>query len=275
MKEPVLFAIYRNALSIASYALPQFAGTISAKRFMTPTRHKRPYWEKNIINNGKEKILACQIKAWHWGEGPKILLMHGWDGRGSQLGCFVEPLVNAGFQVIAIDGPAHGDSPGVRTNLADFAHKILASQDELGSFHAVIAHSFGGAATVLAVDKGLKTEKLVLISSPSDLQAIFDRFTDFMRLSPQAKQYFQAYIEKEAQLTVQEIQMKKIISHIHSPVLLIHDKKDHEIPYSDALKLKDNLQNVDFLSTEGLGHRYILKSEEVINRVLVFLTTTL
>lgn len=272
MKEPILLTIYKNALSLTSYALPQLAGTISAKRFMTPTRHKRPYWEKNIISNGEERVLACQIKAWHWGEGPKILLMHGWDGRGSQLGHFVEPLVNAGFQVIAIDGPAHGDSPGRRTNLVDFSHKILASQDELGNFHAVIAHSFGGAATLLAANKGLQAEKLVLIASPYDLQAIFDRFTAFMRLSPQAKQHFQSYIETEAQLTVEEIQ--EIISHIRSPVLLIHDKKDLEIPYSDALKLKENLQDVDFLSTEDLGHRHILKSEQVINRVLDFLTAT-
>ncbi|WP_019215245.1 alpha/beta hydrolase [Legionella tunisiensis] len=198
--------------------------------------------------------------------------MHGWDGRGSQLGHFVEPLINAGFQVIAMDGPAHGDSPGVRTNLVDFAHKILASQDELGNFHAVIAHSFGGAATLLAANKGLQAEKLVLIASPYDLQAIFDRFATFMRLSPQAKQHFQSYIEKEAQLSVEELPMKKIISHLKTPVLLIHDKEDREIPYDDALRFKDNLQQVDFLSTEGLGHRYILKSEQVINRVLDFLT---
>lgn len=270
MKPPVLFRVYRRALAITSYALPAFAGIVLAKRFLTPTRHQRPDWEKKVIEHSEERILKAQIKSWHWGSGPQILLVHGWDGRGSQLGFFVDPLVNAGFHVIAIDGPAHGDSPGDRTNLREFAQKMLAIQQELGEFHGVIAHSFGCAVTAFAAVNGFSAKKFVFIASPCDLQDAFDRFTNFMKLSPKAKKHFQSFVEHEAQLKIEEAQMNRIVSRIQHPVLVIHDKEDQEIPYSDALKLTNDLSHVSLLSTEGLGHRRILKSEQVVTKIIDF-----
>ncbi|WED43265.1 alpha/beta hydrolase [Legionella cardiaca] len=270
MRLPLLFRIYRRALSITSYLFPALAGIISAKRFLTPTKHPRPHWEQKIIKTGEEKTLANNLKSWRWGIGPKILLLHGWDGRGSQLGFFIEPLVKAGFQVIAIDGPAHGDSPGKRTNLGEFAQKIVEIQNELGTFYGVIAHSFGGPAIILATDKGFSVSKLVLVSSPCDLQKIFDNFTHFMGLSPRSRRYFQSYIEKEAALKVRDVQPKEIIKRIGKPILIIHDKKDAEVPYSEALQLTADLHDYDYLFTEGLGHRRILKSEQLLDKIVSF-----
>lgn len=272
MKLPLLFKVYRRTLALTSYVLPSYVGVLNAKRFMTPTRHQRPEWEKKIIAGSEEKTLTSQVKSWHWGSsGPKILLVHGWDGRGSQLGFFVAPLVAAGFHVIAIDGPAHGDSPGNRTNLREFAEKMLATQQELGQLYGIIAHSFGCAATALAADNGLITQKIVLISSPFDLQDIFDRFSNFMQLSPKSKYYFQHFVETEARLNVKETRIHELIARIPHPIMVIHDQDDPEIPYSDALKLTQNLAHVNFVATKGLGHRRILKSSQVVEQVIHFM----
>jgi len=273
MKLPLSLRIYRRALALTSYVLPAYAGTISAKRFLTPIRHQRAKWEKKILAKGEEKILSAQIKSWHWGSGPSILLVHGWDGRGSQLGLFVAPLVDAGYHVIAIDGPAHGDSPGERTNLREFAQKMLAIQHELGELHAVIAHSFGGAVTIFAAEQGLNTKKIVLISSPYDLQAIFDRFASFMLLSPRSKHHFQNFVEKEAQLKVKDAIMHDLIARIPQSIMAIHDQNDQEIPCHDALESTKNLSHVNLIITKGLGHQRILKSARVINSVIHFLET--
>ncbi|KTD33211.1 putative hydrolase [Legionella nautarum] len=272
MKLPLLFKVYRRTLALTSYVLPSYIGVLHAKRFMTPTRHQRPEWEEKIIAGSEAKMFNAQIKSWHWGtSGPTILLVHGWDGRGSQLGFFVAPLVAAGFKVIAIDGPSHGDSPGNRTNLREFAEKMLAIQHELGELYGVIAHSFGCAATALATDYGLITQKIVLISSPCDLQDIFDRFSSFMQLSPKSKYYFQNFVETEARLIVKETKMHEMIARIPHPVMVIHDQDDPEIPYSDALKLTKNLAHVDLITTKGLGHRRILKAKQVVDNVIHFM----
>lgn len=272
MKQPLMFRIYRRTLSITSYALPKLTAKLTAKRFLTPTRHERPFWERNLLKTGKEQWLSNHIKIWSWGMGPKILLIHGWDGRGSQLGFFVEPLVNAGFQVIAIDGPAHGDSPGQRTNLGEFARKLLDIEVELGQPYGVIAHSFGGPAILVAIDRGFSLNKLVLISAPSELQDLFNRFHQLMQLSSKARKHFQDYIEETAKIKLNEISLRNILREIQQPILVIHDKNDEEVPYEDALKLTEGLKEYDHLFTEGLGHRRILKSEQVLNKVVGFMT---
>jgi hypothetical protein len=37
-----------------------------------------------------------QIRAWQWGDGPGVLLVHGWNGRGIQFERYMAPLVQAG-----------------------------------------------------------------------------------------------------------------------------------------------------------------------------------
>src|SRR5688500_15132227 len=53
--------------------------------------------------------LGAVVRGHVWGTGPAVYLVHGWGGRGSQLGSFVEPLLAGGFRVVMFDAPAHGD----------------------------------------------------------------------------------------------------------------------------------------------------------------------
>src|SRR5918999_654246 len=46
------------------------------------------------------------LAAWTWGDGPLVLLAHGWNGDAAQLAGFVPPLLEAGFGVVAFDQPA-------------------------------------------------------------------------------------------------------------------------------------------------------------------------
>ena len=56
--------------------------------------------------------LGRRLQAWSWGEGPAVLLVHGWGGRGAYLGAFVRPLLATGARVITFDCPGHGASDG-------------------------------------------------------------------------------------------------------------------------------------------------------------------
>ena len=61
-----------------------------------------------------------------WGAGPTVLLVHGWNGRGAQLGAFAPALVKSGYRVVTFDTPAHGRSPGRATNLPEISEAIHA-----------------------------------------------------------------------------------------------------------------------------------------------------
>ena len=115
------------------------------------------------------------MKVWSWGEGPTVLLVHGWNGRATQLGAFVEPLLARGYRVVAFDAIGHGESAGKQSSLPEFANCIRQIADELGGVYAIVAHSLGGAATTFALAYGLRAERLVYVSHPPPIRASSSR----------------------------------------------------------------------------------------------------
>src|ERR1051325_5613961 len=91
---------------------PALAGRLAAKLFARPRRHPRPDRERELIARGTRVPLPDGLHATAWGAGPTVLLVHGWEGRGAQLGAFVDPLVAAGVSGVAVDAPGHRGTPG-------------------------------------------------------------------------------------------------------------------------------------------------------------------
>src|SRR5437870_5370277 len=103
-----------------------------------------------------------ELGVWDWGDGPTVLLVHGWNGNAAQLAGLVPPLLRAGYYVAAPDLPAHGASAGTHTNVRAMADALLRLGRRVGPVHAVIAHSLGAAASVIALAEGLGARRAVL-----------------------------------------------------------------------------------------------------------------
>lgn len=256
---------------------PYLSAKLTLKLFLTPKKYKRPESEKEWYESAHKKILNCGYAVNEWGDfkKPIVLLIHGWEGRGAQLGAFVTPLVSAGFFVVALDGPAHGDSPGIQTNAGEFARAIAAVQNELGKVHAIIAHSFGGGCSILATQFGLKVDQIVSIASPSNYLDVVNFFLDHLMLNIKSKQIVYSLLEKKAQLKISEIQIAEIIEQLtqgkNIQGLIIHDENDKEVSVENAYILHQHWKNSKLLITKGLGHRRILKDGDVANQVVAFL----
>src|SRR5262245_14171103 len=94
-----------------SHLAPGVAARLAERLFLTPPRHPAPDRERDLLavaRTGVVRVNGGRVRTWTLGAGPRILLVHGWGGRGGQLGAFVEPLVARGFSVVWFDGPAHG-----------------------------------------------------------------------------------------------------------------------------------------------------------------------
>jgi len=107
---PIVRASNRALSSLA----PRLASHLAERMFLTPPRPRRPAGERTLIASAHARTVpigaGSHVQTWTWGKGPRVLLVHGWGGRGSQLGAFVEPLVSCGFSVVAFDAPGHGES---------------------------------------------------------------------------------------------------------------------------------------------------------------------
>src|SRR5689334_4455814 len=115
--------IFKWAVDVADLVSPTLASELALRAFLTPQRAPRPERERALLEVARPLPISAgglPLAAWSWGGEDReprgtVLLVHGWAGRGAQLGSLVAPLVNAGRRVVTWDAPAHGDSPGRTT----------------------------------------------------------------------------------------------------------------------------------------------------------------
>ena len=267
-----LVFLVRAYIRALTYVSPRATGRFALRLFSTPRRHHRPAWERQIAESGEPLTLGPGLAARAWGSGPLVLLLHGWEGRGTQLGRFVAPFVDAGYRAIAVDGPAHGESPGTRTDLIEHTEALRRIGHDLGPLAAIVAHSFGGATTTLAIERGLDVRSVVLIASPTSVSDIIGRFAVLVGLRDQSLTAFREALEQEAGVPLREVEIYERVSALQVPALIVHDRGDREVPFHDAERLTARWPGASLYPTEGLGHRRILKDGDVIHRAVEFVT---
>ncbi|MFU3898466.1 alpha/beta hydrolase [Pseudomonas aeruginosa] len=142
---------------------PRWTAERMRRTFMVPGEWPPKDWELPLLASSERVTLRFGLSVLRWGEGPAVLLLHGWAGRPTQFAHLIEQLVGAGYSVYALDAPAHGRSPGREANVVLFAHALLEAAGELPPLRAVVGHSLGGAAALLAAQMGLRSEALVTV----------------------------------------------------------------------------------------------------------------
>ena len=214
------------------------------------------------------------IRAWRWGTGPVVILTHGWEGRGSQLASFVAPLVESGRSVIAFDAPGHGTSDGNRSSLPHFAWALrsVAAAVSDNAPDAVIAHSLGCAATTLALREGLVARRVVFISPPLDPTDYTNRFGDILGLEAEIVDRMRMRIEERFLRKWSDYSLAGTARTMTAPLLVIHDRDDQDTLWSEGAALADLWPGARMMSTEGLGHRRILREPAVIEAAAEFVT---
>ena len=199
------------------------------------------------------------------GEGPTVLLVHGWGDRASRMGAFIEPLLASGRRVVAIDAPAHGDSPGTTTNAYEIEAALRAVADHVGGVDAVIAHSMGGLETLLAIRSGLSVQRLVLLASAVRLEHAMDTFAASFAIPERSMQGLQERIERRFGRSVfDDLAADRLIADIDVPGLLFHDRDDSQVDFSDGQLLAAAWASGRLIPTEGLGHDRLLRDAGVI-----------
>src|SRR6266446_24505 len=210
-----------------------------------------------------------ELAVWDWGDGPTVLLVHGWNGNAAQLAGLVPPLLRAGYYVAAPDLPAHGASAGTHTNVRAMADALLRLGRRVGPVHAVIAHSLGAVATLIALAEGLGAERAVLIASPADLPPYLREFARMIGLSPISSSRLESRVggmlAKRHALDLLGLARLQ-----RTRVLVVHDPTDREVPFADAQALAGALPKATLLPVSGAGHTRALNHPEVIRRAVEF-----
>lgn len=268
----------RPLLRGLSRLAPQTASQVARRMFLRPMKYRMPdreMWWATDADMFTVPFPSGKLTAWRWGwGGPKVLLVHGWAGRGLQLGAFAQPLVEAGYEVVAFDAPGHGMSYGEESSLPEMAEAVATMVRHLGGVHAVIAHSAGAAATTgilggwgVAPD----IERLVYIASPVDMVGATERFGRFVGFTRPVMQRMRHTIGQRFGIDFEMFQGLDIARRMDHPLLIVHDHNDREIAFSEGEALANAWSGAQIRSTEGLGHYRILRDPRVIRWAVDFL----
>ena len=265
----------RFGISILQRLSAKWTADIVFRLMFRARRHKRPEWEVELLSKADDHFLLPwrdgHLAAWSWGQGPTVLLVHGWEGRGTQLGKFVEPLLDAGYRVVAFDGPAHGDSTVTRASIPDQTYAIERVAQHVGAIDAIIAHSMGGAATTFAAARGLNAQKYILISAPTDPNDFFRGAAKMLGFNQKVVTRVKQITEKELGVTMESLHTPTQAAKLDAPALIIHDEGDRDVIMQKSLELHESWVSSELMITKGLGHRRILKDSEVLKKTTTFL----
>lgn len=249
----------------------------AAKLFTRPIKHKMPRREFDMDNNSKQSVLSVseigkEIVVYELGTNTKkVLLVHGWSGRGTQLFKIAEALVANGYSVVSFDAPSHGKAAGNSSIMLEFIASIKEVDLKFGPFEAAIGHSLGGMALFNAIKDGFKIEHLVTIGSGNIVKDIIDDFITKIRLKKSTGVLLSKHFEKKYEKTMDSYSAYLAAKEVAIPVLVIHDENDEDVPVSAAIHIHSYLQNGTLYVTKKLGHRKILGDEKVIAKTVDFI----
>lgn len=262
---------------LLSFISPKLATSYATKLFITPIKHKVPKRElemdrKSIQRTIKIPAINSEVVVYKFGKSDKkVLLVHGWSGRGTQLFKIADELLKHGYETISFDAPAHGKSPGKTTHMVDFIASILEIEKQYGPFEAAIGHSLGGMSVLNAIKQGLTINRAVIIGSGDVVQDIIDDFVAKLELKPDISIRLRAYFENKHKIKMNDFSAYVAAAAVTIPVLVIHDKDDPEVAVKAGIHINEHLKNGTLVLTEGLGHRKILGNTNVINKTVQFI----
>lgn len=217
----------------------------------------------------------ARIAQYTWGDPahqPYVLFAHGWSSHGARFLPWVDRLQAAGYAVVAFDQDGHGRSGGTRTHLPGFTARLLALGRRHGPAAAVIGHSLGGAATGLALARGLEAERAILIAPAADPVAAGRRFARQIGLSASLRRRMFALLEKRLSMHLDDMFPERNAPRVGRPLLVVHDLEDREVPWGEGERWVRYWPGARLLSTRGLGHHRILGDADVIAAGIDFLS---
>lgn len=212
-----------------------------------------------------------ELAVYTWGQGPTVLLVHGWSGRASQLAVYAAPLVQRGIRVVAFDGPSHGASTGRHSALPEFAVAVERVSDAVGPVFGIVAHSLGSAATTLAVSRGIEVERLVYLAPPEDLGRYLARTAATLGFTQAVARGAQRRLERRYGVPFDEARGRRLAPAMTGALLVLHSRDDREVLYQEGRAVAEAWPGATLVTLEGLGHTRLLGDATVIERVVSFL----
>src|SRR5260221_12057056 len=267
-----VFRVARAAFRLLDTVAPSAAVHFAAQLFVRPqSGGAPPVPEVPSLANHRFTVRydGPDLAVWDWGDGPTVLLTHGWNGNAAQMSAFVLPLVRAGYFVAALDLPAHGSSGGSSADVSQFAGALVRAGRRLGPVHAIVGPSLGGTAAALAISRGLKVDRIALLASPAEMPPYARRFAAALGLGGRSVEAMVASIHRRVG-GPQAIDLLGAAPAQTARMLLLHHPNDREVRFEDSERIARVWPRARVEAVPGPGHGRMLPDAEAIRQRVEF-----
>jgi pimeloyl-ACP methyl ester carboxylesterase len=248
---------------------PRLAALVLAELFVAP-RRRVPAFEppagssSELLHAGKHVLRVHQL-----GEGPLVVLVHDWQGGASQLSRLAQGLANAGQRVALFDMPAHGQSPGLTSDLSEFLDVVAEVSAQLGPVQSLVGHGLGGLTALLCAARGLAVSSVVALAPVPSFEFAVRQFSKTYGAHGSAGEMLTRRLERRVGLSRRDASLEEITPPV--PTLLVHDVLDRSVPVLSSRKLAAGWRSARLMETCGLGHQRILNAPPVVHFIGNFL----
>jgi len=263
-----------NYLRVLFFFSPKKAIRKAYAIFCTPRKGKILPEQRDFLEEAEDEMIPIHnnyLQTYRWeNEGETVLLVHGWESNTNRWKELIKELHKIGYNIIAFDAPAHGNSTGKILNVPVYTES-LQKVIEYYRPNYLVGHSVGGMTALYHqyMYQNQEMEKLVILAPPGELSRIMNDYQKILSLSPKFMTRLDQYFKDKHGFYFKEFSVAEFAKKIKINGLLIHDKYDDIAPYQEAEAIAQHWSNATFITTENLGHSLFFK--EVHAMIIDFL----
>ncbi|WP_299361045.1 alpha/beta hydrolase [Winogradskyella sp.] len=263
-----------SALNATSLISSKYASKKALNLFASPRKGRYTEAQRKVVSSALfEEVTynGTTIATYRWnGKGKTILLTHGWESNASRWNYILKDLKAQDYNIIALDGPAHGRSGGKLFNAVLYSEFINVIAKKFQP-DVIIGHSVGGMASVFFMHNYPldSVKKMVLLGAPAHFTGVFSRYKSLMGYNKRISNGLDNIVLERFGKPVDYFSAANFTKSIKAKGLIIHDKNDKVIPYEDALLFANRYKNSELISTSGFGHG--LKDASLTPKIIEFI----
>jgi pimeloyl-ACP methyl ester carboxylesterase len=271
---PRILGAYFNVVALFS---TNKAGVLAMHTFAKVRRSQLRNGKKiPLLEQAKREsieVSSMHIQTYHWpGEKESVLLLHGWESNTNRWRNLIQVMRKEGFNIYAIDAPAHGNSTGTYHLLPDYVEAAYQMIKKYSIRH-LIGHSMGGMAIFYLLYKHQNTSvrSFVTLGAPADFSLIVSGYQRRVPFNRRVYRALDAQMKKLVDMDIYSFSSIHFAKHITQKALIMHDRNDQTIPYNQSLVAHNAMANSELVLTEKNGHS--MHQAEVCEKILLFLSS--
>ncbi|WP_153799717.1 alpha/beta hydrolase [Foetidibacter luteolus] len=281
LAQRMAFGYYKTKFKALGAVSPRKAAEAAFTLFCTPYHGKPKRKMPAVFNKATSFQLSFQqltVRGFEWKNDKStnghVLICHGFDSSCYKFADYVTPLLNKGYAVTTFDAPGHGISDGKTINALLYSQLMLELEVTRGPFSAIMAHSLGGLALSLSMEKmeNSASKKIVLVAPATETTTAIQHFFHFIPVTPKVRKEFDNLLYELGGKPPQWYSVTRAVQNTSCKILWLHDKADQVCPFEDTKTIRQlKLPNLQFLVTNNLGHSKIYKEPAVQKAIVDFI----